>query len=66
MTALAVGLLGAFTTFSTFSAETVALLRAGRAAVAGAYVVASVVLGVAAAGVGYLAVNALEVRAAAR
>ena len=51
--ALGVGFLGAFTTFSTFSYETVAMLRDGRAGVAALYVVASVVLGVGAAAVGY-------------
>lgn len=40
------GLLGGLTTFSAFSVETVELLRTGHGAVAGAYVVASVVLGV--------------------
>ncbi len=52
-TAVAVGFLGAFTTFSTFAYETVALLRSGRAASAAAYVSASVLLGVAAAAAGY-------------
>ncbi len=52
-TAVAVGFLGAFTTFSTFAYETVALLRAGRAPSAAAYVTASVLLGVAAAAAGY-------------
>ena len=51
--ALAVGFLGAFTTFSTFSYETVAMVRDGRAASAAAYVVASVLVGVGAAAVGY-------------
>ena len=46
------GLLGAFTTFSTFSVETVTLVRDGRLEAAAAYVLASLVLGVAAAGVG--------------
>lgn len=53
VTALSVGFLGAFTTFSTFSFETVDMLRSNRATAAGLYVVASVVLGVAAAGLGY-------------
>ena len=51
--ALAVGFLGAFTTFSTFGYETVAMLRDGRAAAAALYVVASVVVGVGAAAVGW-------------
>ena len=52
-TAVAVGFLGAFTTFSTFSFETVALLRSGRDAAALAYVAASILLGVLAAWIGY-------------
>ena len=52
--ALGTGFLGAFTTFSTFSMETLTLLRDGRVAAAAAYVVASVVLGVGAAGAGWL------------
>jgi CrcB protein len=52
---LGAGFLGAFTTFSTFSVETHALLRDDRLAAAGAYVGASVVGGVLAATLGYLA-----------
>ncbi|HUP86180.1 MAG TPA: fluoride efflux transporter CrcB [Acidimicrobiales bacterium] len=52
-TGLAVGFLGAFTTFSTFSYESVAMIRDGRAAVAALYVVASVISGMAAAAVGW-------------
>ena len=51
--ALGVGFLGAFTTFSTFSLETMTMVRDGRAGAAALYVVASVVAGVAAAAVGY-------------
>ena len=51
--ALTVGFLGAFTTFSTFSYETYVLLHTGRAPTALLYVVASVVLGIAAAAGGY-------------
>jgi CrcB protein len=56
---LAVGFLGAYTTFSTFSVETYTLLRTDRAAVALVYVAASVVGGVAAAGVGYATGHAI-------
>jgi CrcB protein len=42
---LTIGLLGAFTTFSTFSYETVALLQEGQWLRAGLYVGASVALG---------------------
>lgn len=52
-TAVAVGLLGAFTTFSTFAFETTALLRDDRAPAAAAYTLASVVLAVAASAAGY-------------
>jgi CrcB protein len=51
--ALGVGFLGAFTTFSTFSYETVTMLRDGRTGVALAYVAASVVVGIGAAALGY-------------
>ena len=51
--ALGVGFLGAFTTFSTFGYESIALIRDGRVGAATAYVVASVVVGLAAAAVGY-------------
>lgn len=49
-----VGFLGAFTTFSTFSAETLTLLREGRGAVALAYVAASLTLALGASAAGYL------------
>ena len=51
---LMVGFLGAFTTFSTFSLETVELWLQGQAATAAAYAVASVLLCVGAAAVGVL------------
>lgn len=51
--ALAVGFLGAFTTFSTFSYETVTMVRDGRASAALFYVGASVVVGIAAGAAGY-------------
>jgi fluoride exporter len=52
---LGVGFLGAFTTFSTFSVETQTMLRTDRFAAAGAYIAASVLGGIAAAALGYLA-----------
>jgi len=50
---LTAGVCGGFTTFSTFSAETVALLEQGAWARGLAYVAGSVVLSVAAAALGY-------------
>lgn len=52
---LTAGICGGFTTFSTFSAETVALLEQGAWGRSLGYVVASVVLSVAAAALGYAA-----------
>lgn len=52
-TVVAVGFLGAFTTFSTFSYETTTMLRAGRTTTAAAYVAASVVTTLVASGCGY-------------
>jgi CrcB protein len=49
---LTVGFLGAFTTFSTFSLETLLLLQGGRIGAALAYTAASVVLCVGACGLG--------------
>ena len=49
----AVGFCGAFTTFSTFSLETLRLLEDGRWSRAGAYVLASVLLSVGAAYIGF-------------
>jgi fluoride exporter len=51
--ALGVGLLGGFTTFSTFSVQIVLEVDAGESARAAGYLVASVVGGVAAAAAGY-------------
>lgn len=50
---LAIGFLGAYTTFSTFSYETFTLARTDRAMLAAVYVAVSVVGGVLAAFVGY-------------
>jgi CrcB protein len=52
--AIGVGFLGAFTTFSTFTAETDALLRAGMMWRAAAYVGLSLVVGLLAARGGYV------------
>jgi CrcB protein len=49
---LGTGLLGAYTTFSTFSYETVRLLQEGAAAAAALNVAASLVLGLTAAATG--------------
>jgi CrcB protein len=57
--ALAVGVLGAFTTFSTFGWETVSLVEHGETARAAAYVLASVAVGLAAAVVGLAVGRAL-------
>ncbi|MGB1155971.1 MAG: fluoride efflux transporter CrcB [Alphaproteobacteria bacterium] len=50
---LLVGVLGALTTFSTFAMEAVDALRAGRMAVAMAYVVGTVMITVAGCWIGY-------------
>lgn len=55
----ATGALGAYTTFSTFSYEAVELYLNGNAAGAAAYVVASMVLGLAGVAAGMLAAHAL-------
>lgn len=49
------GLLGGFTTFSSFSLETLGLLQSGRTGAAAAYVLASVLGGLALAGLGWAA-----------
>jgi CrcB protein len=60
VTGLAVGFLGAFTTFSTFGFETQTLLRTNRAATAALYVGVSVVAGVVAAALGYATGRAVQ------
>jgi len=56
---VATGLLGAFTTFSTFATDTVRLGEAGRWRAAGGNVAANLVLGLLAAALGLLAGRAL-------
>lgn len=51
---LTIGLLGGFTTFSTFSYETLALLRDGDLLLAGLYVAGSVGLGLGATALGFI------------
>jgi len=53
------GFLGAYTTYSTFAVETDLLARHGNVAVAGAYVAASVLVGLAAVFAGMVAARAL-------
>lgn len=53
-TAVAVGFIGAYTTFSTFGYETLTLVRADRTADAAGYVALSLVGGLAATALGYL------------
>ena len=55
--ALGSGLLGGFTTFSTFSVEAADLLRGGRPLAAAAYVLISTAGGVLAAAIGYAATS---------
>ncbi|ARU61332.1 hypothetical protein CBW65_10225 [Tumebacillus avium] len=50
---LGTGVLGAFTTFSTFGVEAVTFFQQGRKGLAFCYVLASALLGVLAAGLGY-------------
>ncbi len=50
---LMVGILGGFTTFSSFAFESLTLMRDGRAAMAICYIAVSTALGVAAAFAGY-------------
>ncbi|HMK11666.1 MAG TPA: fluoride efflux transporter CrcB, partial [Acidimicrobiales bacterium] len=56
------GVLGAYTTFSTFSVETDVLVKDGHAGVAGAYVVGSLVVGLGAAASGVVLARRLTSR----
>lgn len=56
---LMVGILGGFTTFSSFGLETFHLLKQGQVMLAVAYVLSSVVLGVVLLAVGFYSVQAL-------
>lgn len=58
--AVAVGFLGAYTTFSTFAWEIFALGRDDRLLEAGLYAAASVAFGILAAGLGYRLAEALQ------
>jgi CrcB protein len=60
---VATGFLGAYTTYSTFALETVQLIKAGRAAVALAYVVASLLAGLVLAWAGMVAARSVVVPA---
>jgi CrcB protein len=60
------GFFGGFTTYSSFSLETVALLRNGDALLGIGYAVSSVTLGIAAALVAMLGVRRLRTRASQR
>ena len=54
---LATGICGGFTTFSTFSAENVALLKSGAYATAAGYIVASVTLCIVGTFIGFKIIN---------
>jgi fluoride exporter len=57
--ALGTGVLGGFTTYSTFNFETFAMAQSGAWARAGAYVVATVVGGLAAGALGWFAARSI-------
>jgi CrcB protein len=59
-TAVAVGFLGAYTTFSTFGYETFTLLRTDRPAAAFGYVALSLAGGIGASALGYVAGRAVS------
>ena len=59
---LQVGILGGFTTYSTFSIEMLNLLRDGQLRLAGGYVISHIVLGLSLAAGGYFATRWLLTR----
>jgi CrcB protein len=59
---IGVGFLGSFTTFSTYSYETVALVRAGEVWRAGGYALSSLALGIVAVTVGAFVATAVLTR----
>ncbi len=63
--AVTIGVLGGFTTFSTFSRETMELLHDGETLRAAAYIAASVLLGLAAAMLGHWVSHAIHGAASA-
>ncbi len=58
-TGLAIGLLGAFTTYSTFSVEALKLMQSGKIMDAALYVLITTVLCIALAAAGYASVSAM-------
>jgi len=60
MTPIAVGLVGGYTTFSTFAFEGFTMGRSGRAGLAAVYIVVSVLGGLAMAWIGYVSARALR------
>ncbi len=59
---LLVGLLGGFTTYSTFSMETLNLVRDGQLRLAALYVIVHIVVGLALAAGGYFAARGVLIR----
>jgi CrcB protein len=54
---LATGICGGFTTFSAFSLENVTLLQNGKYGLAALYILSSIILGIAAAFIGFKIIN---------